>query len=191
MDHYPNETRHLRLSDIVVLIAAAALMFSSPHAAEWLWARRNPGTVYGPGIVKAMTEVLALTAPSLVLLPYQLMRSSDRRRLRQGTPGLCAHLAIVTVLGVQITGWAAQALTFLAVRGTAGFHSIRWAQEAIGFLLGDLRDHMAIAVTATWLLLVGVDRWNPERSWDDRLGRLLGCCWVLFYLCTPLLALLG
>jgi hypothetical protein len=37
---------------------------------------------------------------------------------------------------------------------------------------------------------VVVGRWNPERAWDDRLGRLLGVVWLFFYLGVQPLALL-
>jgi hypothetical protein len=33
-------------------------------------------------------------------------------------------------------------------------------------------------VAAIWLLLVLSGRWRPERSWIDRLGRLLGVVWI-------------
>jgi len=56
--------------------------------------------------------------------------------------------------------------------------------------LDDFRRDIVIAVAATWLTLATVGRWNPERAWDDRLGRLIGALWLIFYLCAPLLALL-
>jgi hypothetical protein len=33
-------------------------------------------------------------------------------------------------------------------------------------------------VAAIWLLLALSGRWRPERSWIDRLGRLLGLVWM-------------
>jgi hypothetical protein len=35
------------------------------------------------------------------------------------------------------------------------------------------------AVAAVWLVLALSGRWRPEKSWIDRLGRLLGAMWIM------------
>jgi hypothetical protein len=44
--------------------------------------------------------------------------------------------------------------------------------------------------TDTSLFFAVAGRWNPERAWDDRLGRLLAAVWVGFYLGASLLGML-
>jgi hypothetical protein len=61
--------------------------------------------------------------------------------------------------------------------------------EVMDYLRDDLRRDAVIAVLAAWLALRLVGRWNPERAWDDRLGRFVGVLWVFFYLGAQLLAL--
>jgi hypothetical protein len=34
------------------------------------------------------------------------------------------------------------------------------------------------AVAAVWLVLAMSGRWRPEKSWIDRLARLLGATWI-------------
>lgn len=35
-------------------------------------------------------------------------------------------------------------------------------------------------VAVVWLLLALSGRWRPEKSWIDRLGRLLGVVWIAY-----------
>jgi hypothetical protein len=91
---------------------------------------------------------------------------------------------------VRITGWLAQASIFAVFEGKPGFYGTPWTVEIMNYLRDDFRRAVAIGVAASWLALAIVGRWNPERAWDDRLGRFLGALWMIFYLGAPLLVLL-
>jgi hypothetical protein len=38
------------------------------------------------------------------------------------------------------------------------------------------------AVLWCWVTLALSGRWRPARGWLDRLGRVLGCCWLVLWL---------
>ncbi len=52
------------------------------------------------------------------------------------------------------------------------------------FGMGDLMILIAaigvgiVGVRGIWLGLAASGRWRPERSWVDRLGRVLGVAWI-------------
>ena len=75
-----------------------------------------------------------------------------------------------------------------ALPGRPNFYETRWTVEVLDYLRDDLRRDVVVAVLATWLTLAIVGRWNSERAWDDRLGRLLAVVWVCFYLGAQLMA---
>ncbi|MFI5461058.1 MAG: hypothetical protein ACHRXM_37095 [Isosphaerales bacterium] len=180
------ERRRFLLIDTITLVVASALMLSANRAALglWWWCDVTASNDYE---TRSMAWSLALTGLSLTLLVSLLAHSADRRRLRRGAPGLFVHLAVATVVFVRITGWLAQASIF---EGRPGIVGARWTVAIINYLLDDFRRDIVIAVAATWLTLAMVGRWNPERAWDDRLGRFIGALWMIFYLGAPLLALL-
>ena len=39
---------------------------------------------------------------------------------------------------------------------------------------------MSLGVAISWITLAVVGRWKPDRGWDDRLGRLVGCLWLVY-----------
>jgi hypothetical protein len=51
-------------------------------------------------------------------------------------------------------------------------------------------NEVAAAIAVTWMVLAIVGRWKPERAWDDRLGRIVGIVWIVYFLGAPLLPLL-
>ena len=50
-------------------------------------------------------------------------------------------------------------------------------------------EAIGLAVVTAWLTLLLTRGWHPEPTWIDRLGRILGACWVvLFVACVMLRA---
>jgi hypothetical protein len=184
------ERRPFLLIDAITLVAAAALMLPANRALHWLWWWGDPLASYSERNTRVMVWTLALIGLSLALLPSQLVRSADRRRLRRGVPGLFVHGAVVTVLGLRIAGWAAQASIAHSLRGAPGVYQIWWTRAAMNYLLEDFRFDAVIGVAACWLTLAIAGRWRPERAWDDRLGRFIGILWLIFYLGAPMIGLL-
>ena len=44
----------------------------------------------------------------------------------------------------------------------------------------DIRANVWIGIAVLWSTLLIVGRWDPDRGWDDRLGRLLGLAWLVY-----------
>lgn len=185
--------RRFLLSDAVVLVASTAMVLSAGRAVRSIlssfsaWFNRFEDLHWYEA--RLVTCSVALAGLSLPLLGSLLIRPTDRNRLLQGAPGLFVHLAVATVVVVRLTGWAFRAGFFALFEGRLGFYGARWAQEVRHYLQDEFRADVAIAVLTGWLTLKLVGRWNPERAWDDRLGRLVGGLWVIFYLGARLLAL--
>ncbi len=51
-----------------------------------------------------------------------------------------------------------------------------------GILTVSVASPSGPAVAAVWLVLALSGRWSPEKSWIDRLGRILGATWLLISL---------
>ena len=178
--------RRFLLMDAIKLVGVAAIMFSTDRTVLWLnlsFGIKNPwSSPWLPRELRLMTWSLALTGASLVLLLSLLVRPTDRNRLRRGVPGLFVHLAVATVVVVRIFGWLGQGLMDASFQGMPRFYTTRWTSEIMNYLRDDLRREVVVGVAASWLTLVLAGRWKMERAWDDRLGRLLGAFWMIFYL---------
>ena len=187
-------TRRFHLSDAFVLVVAAALMLSADRAVGELWTSHitASGTVpsFDAWQTRRMAWTLALALLNLALLCSALARRVDRSRLRGGAPGLFVHAAVATVVLAGVASWASEWSLGAMFKGRPGFYRPRWTGELLFGLHISFRRDAAIAVVAGWLALVIVGRWNPERAWDDRLGRLLGLLWLFLHLGDPLIALL-
>jgi hypothetical protein len=188
--HETDIPRRFRLIDAITLIAAAALMLSSHRAVLWFWVWGEPDASYGPHETRLMAWGLALCCLSVILLVSILIHRTGPRRLRRGAPGLFVPVAVVAVLAVRMSGWAAQALIHFAFSEDDRFYAIRSTVEVMNYLRDDVRRDVTVAVTATWITLAIVGCWHPERAWDDRLGRFLGVVWIVFYLSGPMHVLL-
>ena len=55
-----------------------------------------------------------------------------------------------------------------------------------GVLVTSFTSPCGIAVAAVWLVLALSGRWRPEKSWIDRLGRMLGVTWIAISFLTAL-----
>jgi hypothetical protein len=183
----PSPRRAFRLGDALLLVAIVALMLGTPRAVWALGRWADVLMYYREGVVRHMACGLALVIPSLVLGPAMLVRRDDRRRLRGGAPGLLVHLVVLLAFAVRLAGWAVLAVvggTYVDRLAEMGFN---WGGKLLGLLHDAAWPDVAIGVATSWLALAVVGRWRPDRSWDDRLGRLIGLAWVVGFLIAPIL----
>jgi hypothetical protein len=108
----------------------------------------------------------------LALIPIRLLRPRPglRRLVRQ--PGFAACCAIAAVLAFGFV----EGLILVFFRDVQkGWGNVWPFQQlwSIGIAFCGI-----FAVAGAWLLLALTGRWRAEKSWVDRLGRVLGTVWV-------------
>ncbi|MFO0887763.1 MAG: hypothetical protein U0790_01310 [Isosphaeraceae bacterium] len=134
-------------------------------------------------VVAYVTQRLAfwpcpmLLSWSLALCVLALPRlRSGRRRFRPG-PGAIAALA--SVLAFLALGTTFPRFLFWYAMAPGGWvmehHWLSWWAMACFAL----PRAAGLAVAVSWLTLALCGRWRPDRGWLDRLGRLLGVCWIV------------
>lgn len=184
------EERRFTILDGLVLVFVAALVISSGRAAQGLWHLRDREGMDGTKVTRATTYSLALVSPSLILLPYQLSRRDDRRRLQAGAPGLLVHVIPAVVVAVQCVGWISQATMTFFMKGRPALLSEDWDSVLVGFVFGHMPTYVLMGIVICWVTLAIVGRWKTEAAWDDRLGRLLAGFWLCYYLFAGLIFVL-
>lgn len=181
--------RRFRLLDAVVLVAAAALMLSTGRLVQWFWAWATPTSSFSTWETRRMAWSLSLAALSLALAFPILTRSAARKGMRSGAPGLLVPAVIAVVLAVRAGTWLALGEIGRAFEGRPGFYRPEWPIEVMNYFGNEFCGEVTVGIAASWLALAIVGRWNPEPSWDDRLGRFIGLLWFAFALGIPLIAL--
>jgi hypothetical protein len=170
-------TRRFLILDAMALVLAAAVMLSAREMFRWLWANGCPDASYGEREVARHAGALAMLGLSFALLPFMLARPGDRRRLRQGAPGLLVHLVAVVVPGWLLVEWAARGLVLHVIWKSFDSYPLLGGLFSVVIQLG---MPMSLGVGIAWITLAIVGRWRPDRGWDDRLGRLVGCLWLVY-----------
>lgn len=180
----PIATRRFTLLDALVLIAALAVglastrsVFGNVDFVEYLrrdllswpaggWTLKE---LYGRGFV-----VDCLLAPWLVslslahcilyLIPPRPPWRRTRRRVGFLTSSIVVFVAATLAISLVTCWWASRK------------PGVPYMEELIAMW----GVTMAPAVSAFWLALALSGRWRAERSWLDRLGRVLGWIWISF-----------
>jgi hypothetical protein len=169
--------RRFRLVDGMVLVVVAAVMLSARGLFLWLWANGLPDASYGDREVTRLSIGLALVGLSFVLLPFLLARPLDRRRLRQGAPGLVVHLVVAVTLAWMLVEWVIRCLVSVLIwKDTLHNPTL----HGLFYIVIQMGMPISIGVAIAWTTLAIVGRWRPDRGWDDRLGRLVGCLWFVY-----------
>jgi hypothetical protein len=120
----------------------------------------------------AMMLAQAWLAPlSLAVLALKLRGPRPSIDMLAQQPGAVACGAAASIMAVRVA-------FFFAMRAVRG-RGFEWQGY---FVRPYLASQVGAAVVASWIVLALGRRWRPEPSWVDRMGRLLGACWVLVFL---------
>jgi hypothetical protein len=172
--------RRFLLLDAMALVLASAVMLSARGLFLWSWSTGIPDLSYGDNEVARHSAALALVGLSFVLLPFTLARPGDRRRLRQGAPGLLIHVVVMITFAWILLEWAVR----WRVQGGGwpdfGPDPLSPLAAALILVVIQFARPMSLGVAIAWITLAVVGRWKPDRGWDDRLGRLVGCLWLVY-----------
>ncbi len=166
--------RPFNIGDAMILIAALAvgLALARYGPGEWMGA----GSFWSYRIHKFVADPLALVmvAVAMAIIPIRLRRPRPRWLRIMSQPGMAAACAVAIAFVCAALAWSSHAISsptgWLTNQPFARFWRINSG------LIGN-------AVAGSWLALAIGGRWRPEPSWIDRLGRALGCFWLLEMLC--------
>lgn len=163
--------RRFGLLDAMLLVAAMAVWLAatrhlgSKTNLRSIWYVGNPGDLIR--IVHDQIGLLLFLLSSACLL-IRLRRPRPARRRLWCQPGLAACAA--AVLGVMIKAMAV-VISNHARLGGWGLLDVQvfWSHWPCS----------GPAVAGAWLALIVAGCWRAERSGIDRLGRVLGACWLV------------
>jgi hypothetical protein len=114
---------------------------------------------------------LALLFLSTAMLLIRLRPPTPSRRRLWRQPGLAASAAVVRGLTIKVVS------DLVLNRAVPGRHI-----PPISGLLRHVAPFCGPAVAGTWFTLIVTRRWRSERGGIDRLGRILGACWLVEFL---------
>jgi hypothetical protein len=186
------ERRTITLFDLMMVVAATAIGLS---LAQFGWQRKIAGgwistwpvsakySVGGYPSTRWVVPIAGRVGPFLpclvawtgAFLVIRLRSPRPRRRRLLRQPGLVAAVVALSILTIEWT------LFFGSAKLDGRFN---WSSaESINVFFANgqilLAHHAGWAVVASWLTLVLIGQWHPERSWVDRGGRILGCTWII------------
>jgi len=182
--------RPITLLDLVILVAATAIglslvQFGRPRKVAGVWIFTWPGSP-SKGGYPSKTWVLPIAERAAPFLPClaawtgaflvtRLRSPRPRRRRLLMQPGLVAAGAALSILTIEwtlLTGsaWLDGRFNFMSPLRINAF-------VVNGVVL--LAHHAGWSVVVSWLTLVLIGHWHPERSWIDCWGRVLGCTWII------------
>lgn len=173
----PNQVRRFSISDIIILVPAAALgslilrSYLPGHALQLGYLSRSTTDTWGLWRLYAWAHgpgscfVIPMMAAVIVM---RLRRPRPRRSRLIGQPGFVACLAVMASLPPGLADVA-------TIYHRPGF------QRAGGFeqVWAVATQWVDTAVLGSWIALALSRRWRPEPSWIDRMGFALGLYWVL------------
>jgi hypothetical protein len=175
------------MAAFAVWTALSLLDLSTTHCGFGELAIRNLSDTSVAAVGRKILQVAMITMPpvalaTLGLVPIRLVGTRPRIRRLARQPGLIALFAsgrAMALIGLQLV------VTLLAV---VAFTHERLSWEEISALPAWLLDEETVtrvtkcggfAVLVSWTTLVVGRQWRVERSWGDRLGRVVGFCWIL------------
>ncbi len=168
-----------------ILAAAAVWLAISLVDASWSDCRvRIVNPSLAAELVQRSVVLAAFTMPPvamvmLALIPIRLVSHGQRFRRLARRPGLmasCASGVAIALIGLQIV------VILLADYALAEVAWPSW-DDISGWLFDEklplLTRCGGLTILVSWLSLFASGKWRADRSWDDRLGRAMGICWIL------------
>jgi hypothetical protein len=165
-----NPRRTFTIADGMILVAAAAMALADPGLTGF---RLEPGRLY---VLRRVTW--ACLSFTIALMTIRLRRPRPGRDELWRQPGwvACVWVAISSgAFALDCNLWIAR-FAFFNGRVPDGL------AELYLNAFGELSCRAPIIVASAWGTLALSGRWEAERSWIDRAGRLVGLSWIALYL---------
>lgn len=161
----PRACRGFGVLDAMIVIAAIAAFLGVSHGIS-LWPKDPHDFQFWQQLGRRWgLLLLVLSAASVVI---RLRRPRPRYRRLWMQPGF-------TACALALFGFAVSASS-TALRFHASLFSSEYYTRAAFF---EGWPYAGPAVLGAWLTLILTRRWRSERSTIDRLGRLVGLCWLV------------
>ena len=165
-------SRPFTLGDSMILIVALALGLAIARPGIGMTAnafRTVPQshfrTLAGAVQVGRVLNIVMLTFLFFLLPAFLILRLKRPRppfRLMMGQPGFAGCAAVVALVVIAVP------LSLLAPSGLGQL-----------FIESAAKVLLPAAVPLAWVYLIATRRWDPEPSWIDRMGRVLGALWMV------------
>lgn len=169
-------TRRFSIFDAMILVAATAVGLT---LSRWVEAGRVARTPFPLGrffdwiVLERWASLAFAWSLGLFLIALRPPRPRIARLARR--PGF---LASAVTVGTASAGFLL-ATAEVAIRRDPPGMSHHYAP---GYYLGSAIAPVPYGIGGAWLALGLGRRWAPRRSWDDRVGRLLGGFWLVLWL---------
>jgi hypothetical protein len=115
-----------------------------------------------------------LLSLSLAVLILTARRARGELRHASEGPGFVACLVVLAASVLPLAYFARE------VMESHGF--IENITTPYSNMFARLADGAGLMIMGAWLALAMVGRWRPQPTWTDRLGCVVGACWVLLYI---------
>jgi hypothetical protein len=202
------KTRRFNLGDLMVLVGAIAISTMTLRNL-WQGLAAGDGARYWsvtPYRLLIATVLSACATPmTLACLAFRIRKPRPAWRRVGIQPGTAAMLACSVISAFQIVELAvslslpkvdflggnevsairfAESVSLVVMRSRLGNGLIGHIEPigCFGVLTVNLTTPCGPGVAAVWLVLALSGRWRPEKSWIDRLGRLIGAMWIVISL---------
>jgi hypothetical protein len=208
-------TRRFGLADLLILIAAIGVATMSLRNL-WQGLTIGPGARYWSvtpsRLILATTLSACATPMTFACLVFRFRRPRLTWRRVTIQPGTAALLTCLVIFAVEFMEVAAALIrpdvarlgTYeygrtaiihfgdsnqLVLLRSPNSNGVIGSIEPLachGVLVATFARSCGPAVAAVWFVLALSGRWRPERSWIDRLGRLVGASWIVISILTAL-----
>jgi hypothetical protein len=183
----PLAPRPFRISDAMVLVAATAVAFAIIRHG---WPAGIAFTTFGGQFeqwlffwLHQVVPFPALWSFAVFAIDWRDRRKARRRGLRHA--GLVANYAATVAIAVT----ALIGTAFLIVHVLEDYQAIpkvfshpTQMHPFPPFANTPLEEIAGAAVLGAWSVMAASRQWRTERSWIDRLGRVLGGIWIALFL---------
>lgn len=177
----PPVCRPFGIADGMILIAAlfAALAWDRPRVLDPLLGISEPASYSwwpaeeAASVTALVLQLLVVASPTVLML--RLRRPRPPWSLLRKQPGAvaCALASVAsTAIGLMVL------VSHLTSGRPAG---VAWRQAAEDLKPDKLMvaaSLIGMAVLMAWIVMKAKRQWQPEASWMDRLGRILGTGWI-------------
>jgi hypothetical protein len=187
------------LRDAMVLVAATAIGLAAARGLhDSIWSKTSmsveAGSYSAISLEVARWTVIALPTAwawtiALILLSLRIPQTSIHARLILPGSAACGAATIALTIGTinMLVVWVIIILQFGTTRPLVMGEVI--SDSILEIDLPGIGSP-GLAVTIAWVALAVSGRWQPEPSWIDRLGRLMGCGWIGLMMLDPWILLI-